>query len=325
MQYREDLAAPRDGLPIIETEAAVLLADIRGFTALMEAYPPRLMAAILNSFLAEMCAVVDRYGGHVDKFMGDSVMAVFGLPEHRPDDLRRALACAAAMQQAMVQLNHGHRERGEPALYAGIAVHTGLLMAGRFGPPRHSAYTVIGDTVNLAARIEAFSLRGQVLISEAAQREAAAWIEVGPGNLVQPKGAARPLTLYPLLAVELGERMIVPEVEPRKSPRVRVHLDAVFRRVQAKHVGADGFTGQVRDIGYHGLSAQLPIPLPGLAELAIRLPQMTVEPTPGDLYARVLRAAPEAAGYRTSLAFTSEDTPAHRQVKALVDEQLWRR
>ncbi|MCG6940661.1 MAG: PilZ domain-containing protein [Thiohalocapsa sp.] len=318
-------AGPTDRRPIVETEATILLADIRGFTALMEAHPPRLMARVLNRFLAAMCAAVDRYEGHIDKFIGDSVMAVFGVPQRRPDDLRRALACAAAMQQAMVRLNQGHRQRGEPALYAGIAVHTGAVMAGSFGPPRHNAYTVIGETVNLVARMEAFSLRGQVLISEAAHARAAAWIEVGQANLVQPKGAARPLTLYPLRAVEHRGQLTVPAVEPRRSPRVRVQLEAVFRRVQAKRVDIERFTGRVRDIGYNGLSAELPIALPSLTELAIRLPMMSVGPFCGDLYARVLRAAPEAVGYRTSLAFTSVDTPAHRQVKALVDEGLWRR
>ncbi len=316
---------PLERLPIVETQVTVLLADIRDFTALMEAYPPRLMARLLNRFLAAMCAIVDRYDGYVDKFMGDSVMAVFGVPRRRPDDLLRALACAASMQQALAKLNQRHHRRGEPALYAGIAVHLGAVMAGSFGPPRHNAYTVIGDTVNLAARIEAFSLRGQVLISEAAYAQAAGWIEVGSGNLVQPKGATRPLTLYPLRTVTYGVQLRVPSVEPRKSPRARVSMDAVFRPVQAKRVDAEGFHGHVRDIGYHGLSADLPVALPSLTELAIRLPQMSLGPGCGDLYARVLRTVPEATGYRTSLAFTSEDTPAHRYVKALVDEQLWRR
>jgi adenylate cyclase len=311
-------------LPVVETEASILLADIRGFTALMAAHPPRMMVRLLNRFLAAMCTVIDRYGGHVDKFMGDSVMAVFGVPRRRPDDLHRALACAAAMQRAMERLNLGHQRRGEPALYAGIAVHSGAVMAGSFGPPRHSAYTVIGDTVNLAARIEAFSLRGQVLISGDVKAQAADRIKVGPGNEVQAKGSVLPLLLYPLLAVQHRGELTVPAVEPRQSPRVSVHLDAVFRCVQSKRLDAEPFSGQVRDIGYHGLSAELPMVLPDLTELAIQLPAMDCGPPCGHLYARVLRTARQPRGYRTSLSFTAVDTPAHRQVKALVDERLWR-
>ena len=318
-----ELAPGLVAAPIAEADASIVLADIRGFTALMAAYPPALMAQLLNRFLTAMCAVVDRYDGYVDKFMGDSVMAVFGVPRRQPDHLHRALACAAAMQQAMERLNRGHQARGEPALYAGIAINTGSVMAGSFGPRKHQEYTVIGDAVNLAARIESFSLRGQVLISAAAHAGAADLIEVGPPNHVQPKGADGLVTLYPLLAVRHRGRLAVPAVEPRQSPRVQVALDAVFRQVAAKRLLEEQFVGHIRDIGYHGLSADLPLPLPGLTELAILLPSLPLFEAGGALYARVLRVMPAEPGFRTSLAFTSVDTPAHRRVKSLVDDRLW--
>jgi adenylate cyclase len=310
-------------LPIVEADATILLADIRGFTALMAAYPPPLMARLLNRFFTAMCGIVERYDGHVDKFMGDAVMAVFGVPRHQPDHLQRALACAAAMQHAMLRLNRGHQLRGEPALYVGIAINTGSVMAGSFGPRRHLEYTVIGDAVNLAARIESFSLRGQVLISAAAHAAARDLIEVGPPNHVRPKGAQGLVTLYPLLAVRHQGRITVPAVEPRQSPRVEVDLDAVFRQVEAKRLAEDQFIGRIRDLGYHGLSADLPMALPGLTELAILLPSVPMLQSGGALYARVLRVAPMATGFRTSLAFTVYDTPEHRKVKSLVDERLW--
>jgi adenylate cyclase len=308
--------------PIEPVTATVLISDIRGFTGLMATNPPSVMVRLLDRYVSLMCSSVERYGGRVDKFMGDSVMAVFGVPRARNDDLQRALACAVDMQHGMARLNQVHRQAGDPELHSGIAVSTGRVMAGTFGPERHGSYTVIGDTVNLAARMESFSLRGQVLISEAVHASAAHFVEVGPANQVQPKGVIEPVTLYPLKAVHFQGRYEVPSMEPRKSPRVRVDLDALFREVQAKRVAATEFNGQVKDIGYFGLSAELPQLLPSLSELAIELPWVGRE-RPGYLYARVLRAAPAGPRYRTSLEFTAVDTPAHRAVKSMVDEHLW--
>jgi adenylate cyclase len=152
--------------PITGTHATIVLADIRGFTALTESLPARTVIGLLNRYFSVMGGVIKRHGGVIDKFMGDAVMALFGAPERRPDDLLRALACAVEMQQAMVEFNRQSQARGQPRLYVGIAVNTGEMMAGSFGSREYSEYTVIGDTVNVVARMEPFSLRGQVLLSE---------------------------------------------------------------------------------------------------------------------------------------------------------------
>jgi adenylate cyclase len=122
----------------------VLLADIRGFTVLTQSMPPSTLIDLLNGYFTAMCDVVQRHGGVVDKFMGDSVMAVFGAPQRRPDDLQRALACTAEMQHAMVELNRRKQSNGLPNLYAGIALNTGPAMAGSSGSVLHITETVIG-------------------------------------------------------------------------------------------------------------------------------------------------------------------------------------
>ena len=100
--------------PVVATQATILIADLRGFSALMESLPPTQMVDLLNRFFALMAGVIERHGGVIDKFMGDSVMALFGAPERRPDDLLRALHCAVEMQQAMVDMNRVNEARGEP-------------------------------------------------------------------------------------------------------------------------------------------------------------------------------------------------------------------
>ncbi|GAB0149271.1 hypothetical protein McPS_20110 [Marichromatium sp. PS1] len=309
--------------PIVATEATVVIADIRGFTALVESQPVEVMVRLLNRFFTRMVELVTRYGGVVDKFMGDSVMAVFGVPERRDDDLLRALACAVEMQRAMVALNRDHRAWNEPSLYAGVAVSSGRLMAGSFGSPLHNEYTVIGDPVNLAARIENYSLRGQVLLSESAQAGAGSHIEIGAVNQVTVKGKTGPVTLYELKAVDWPQRLEVPEVEPRKAPRISVDFPVEFRQVVAKRILSESFVGKVHDLSYYGMSADLPMVLPPCTEILLSLAPEIGSGKAMEVYARVLRSRHDKGSYRTSLEFTAIDTPSHRRVKRYVDHMLW--
>jgi len=324
--------------PIQSGEVTVLLADIRGFTSLTRSLPPQRIAALLNRFFTMMCDVIARYDGVIDKFMGDAILALFGAPERRPDDLARALACAVEMQQAMSLMNQEAAARGEPQLYAGIAINTGHVMMGSFGSAVHSEYTVVGDAVNLVSRMESFSLRGQVLLSESSRCAAGGLVEIGQVNEVRVKGMTAPVVLHELLSVNGPRRLVIPRVETRRSPRISVDLAALFHRVEAKRILPDGFAGRVHDLGYDGMRADLPLDLPAFAEVAIDLasgdlarPALLAgasEATAtgeGVVYARVLRSQATSDGFRTSLEFTSMDTPGHRRLKHLVDDALWRR
>ncbi|WP_200375199.1 adenylate/guanylate cyclase domain-containing protein [Thiocystis violacea] len=309
--------------PVIGTRATILIADLRGFSALMESLPATQMVDLLNRFFTLMAQVVDRHGGVVDKFMGDAVMALFGAPVRRPDDLIRALNCAVEMQQAMADLNRHSEARGEPRLYAGIAVSTGDVMAGSFGSEIYNEYTVIGDPVNLAARIEAYTLRGQVLMSEAVFHGAEGQIEVGAVNEVLVKGKSTPVKLYELKAVTEPRTSLVPAIEIRKSPRILVDFPVVFRRVEDKRIQAERFVGTVNDLGYFGMSADLPMVLPTYSEILMSLSPELGSENAVEVYARVLRSRRNKGSYRTNLQFTTIDTPGHKKVKQYVDLVLW--
>ena len=164
MENPEGAAA--NGLEVAPREVTILLADLRGFTALSGSQPASVVIAALNRCLARLSEVVFKYQGTIDKFMGDSIMVLFGAPVAREDDVDRALLCAVEMQIAMRELNFAHLTERLPEVFLGVGVNTGTVMAGRFGSDVYSEYTVIGEAVNLASRIEALSLRGQVLISD---------------------------------------------------------------------------------------------------------------------------------------------------------------
>ncbi len=311
--------------PIVAAEATVVLADIRGFTALTESLPAATVSNLLNRYFATMGCVVHRHGGVIDKFMGDAVMAVFGAPERRPDDSLRALACAVEMQQAMAEFNQGARGRLEPRLYAGIAVNTGVVMAGSFGSRYHSEYTIIGDTVNLVSRMEAFSLRGQILLSESTLAAVTDYVHIGGTNEVRVKGKSSPLTLYELRALDYRARLVVPRIEVRRSPRVRVAFPVLMHRLAAKCVLPTPLSGQALDLGYNGMLVDLPVHLTPATDMTMTLiPDLSAEPI-GGIDAKVVRTARRGDRFETSVQFTSIDTPAYTRVKQYVDTLLWGR
>ena len=137
--------------------AAVLFSDLRGFTQQGEVLPPAQLIAELNAYFEVMVAAVQAHGGVVDKFMGDALMAVFGVPHPTDDSGARAVRAALAMEQTLREHNRARASQGLQPLRHGIGVHFGPVVAGDVGSAARRQYTVIGDTVNVAARIEALT------------------------------------------------------------------------------------------------------------------------------------------------------------------------
>lgn len=143
----------------------VLFADIRGFTRLSEGERPERLLQLLNRFFSEMTEIIFAYGGTLDKYIGDGLMALFGAPTVSPEDADNALRAAIAMQRRLEDLNKNLKQDGFEELGVGIGLHTGEAIVGYIGSERRSEYTAIGDTVNLAARLESTAAAGQILIS----------------------------------------------------------------------------------------------------------------------------------------------------------------
>lgn len=179
--------------------ATVLFADMTGFTAMSESLDPEEVHEITNDFLRSLTACVHRYGGTVDKYIGDEIMALFGAPRAHEDDPERALATALEMLQSLRAVNERLAQRlPEPRrLHAGI--NTGLVIAGRVGDTNRSEYTVLGDTVNLASRLCDLAEPGQVFVSESTYRHTRHVFGFKQLEPVRVKGKAEPVPLYELL------------------------------------------------------------------------------------------------------------------------------
>ncbi len=137
-------------------ESTVLFADIRGFTTLSEGMPPEELLQLLNAYLGRMCRVIEQEKGVIDKYIGDEVMAIFGAPLAQTDHALRAVTAAVGMLHELALFNREQKETSTtaPTLRIGIGVASGPVIAGNVGSPERLNYTVLGDTVNLASRLQ---------------------------------------------------------------------------------------------------------------------------------------------------------------------------
>ncbi|MDP2345473.1 MAG: adenylate/guanylate cyclase domain-containing protein [Deltaproteobacteria bacterium] len=143
---------------------AVLFSDLRGFTTYSEKMTPEETVKQLNAYLEEMVAAITRRGGVVDKYIGDGIMAVFGAPRSKGDDAHRAILAAGDMQVALTRHNERRALSGLSALKMGVGVHYGAAIAGNVGTMEHAQYTIIGDVVNLASRLESATKEHDVAV-----------------------------------------------------------------------------------------------------------------------------------------------------------------
>ena len=174
----------------------VLFSDIRGFTSLSERMSPDEIATLLTDYFTEMVEIVFEHGGTLDKFMGDAMMALWGAPLDRPDDADRAMRAAVAMQRKLARLNSEWSQQGRPSLTIGIGINRGEVFAGNIGSARRLEYTVIGDAVNVAARLCSEAQPGEILIAEPLYTALRLPPPVSPLTPLPLRGKAQPVPVY---------------------------------------------------------------------------------------------------------------------------------
>ncbi len=196
----------RDGATLggEEREVTILFADLRGFTTLSEQLPPRELLTLLNRYLDRMSAAIEEQGGVIDKFIGDAIMALFGAPVAQSDAPSRALAAALAMERALVAFNAELATEGRAPLGIGIGINTARIVAGNIGSHRRLNYSVIGDGVNVAARIESLTRTPEYRTSIIATAATMAASQVGPVSDRPSEKAVR--TFRPLGTVPVKGR-----------------------------------------------------------------------------------------------------------------------
>ena len=210
-----------------EVEATVMFTDLRNFTTLAESLAPQQSLQLLNRVLTEVSAVIESHGGVVDKYLGDGAMAVFGAPITRTDDAQRAVMAALEIQVRVAALGPELAERGLPGAQLGIGMNTARMIAGTIGSPSRLNYSVLGDGVNLAARLEGLTKRYHVPIVSGSQTRArvtgVVWREL---DKVRVRGKTVPERIYEPLGRE-GE---VPAGELARLAQWHAALEAFRSR-----------------------------------------------------------------------------------------------
>ena len=177
-------------------EVTVLFCDVRGFTSLSEQLAPEEVVLLLNQFYTLMIETTFKNDGTLDKFLGDGVMCVFGAPIPHPDHALRAVRTAMAMQDAMHALSARRVQDGRDAIAAGIGVSAGEAVAGTVGTDDRMEYTVIGDSVNLASRLESHAKPGQILISSRTYEKVCDDVDARSLGLLHVKGKEEEVEVF---------------------------------------------------------------------------------------------------------------------------------
>ncbi|MBW4580501.1 MAG: adenylate/guanylate cyclase domain-containing protein [Tildeniella nuda ZEHNDER 1965/U140] len=272
-------------------KVTILISDLRGFSAISERLPPEQVVTILNLYLGMMSDTVNRYNGTINEFIGDGVFVMFGAPIYREDDSERAVACAIAMQSAMAEVNQQNQQLGLPAIEMGIGINTGEVVVGNIGSQRRAKYTVIGNHVNLAARIESYTVGGQILISDGTFRDAGNIVNVDRHIQVEPKGIKDPVTLHNVNGIGGKHNLSLPE-EKEAFVMLTSEIPVRYTVLEGKHAVGTLFEGTLVSLSDKSAELRSDHFLTPLSNLKLNLltPSQAAAEL-DDLYAKVLNRA----------------------------------
>ena len=300
-------------------EVTLLFADLRGFTAMADRFTPEQVVRLLNNYLGTMADIITAHQGTIDEFIGDAILALFGAPVTRPDDAERAAACAVAMQLAMEDVNAFNRREGLPEVKMGIAVNTGDVVVGNIGSQTRAKYGVVGTHVNLAGRIEGFTVGGQILVSATTLRRAGASLQVGDRLTFEAKGFQGPVAVHDLRGVAGKYGRFLPAREDALQPLARA-LPVAVSVIEGKQTRSDTVEGTLARASRESAELRVDLPLAAFANLRLRLPaaagraeiygKVTSVAGPGSFVVRFTSVDPAAAGILEDALSSSSPPPA---------------
>ena len=212
-----------EGLHLVgeQKEVTIMMSDIRGFTSICEKLTPKDVVWVINCYLEAMTDIILEYQGTITEFIGDAILAVFGAPLPMEDSSIKAMACALDMQNAMDQVNEKCAAQGYPDLRMGIGLHTGSVIVGNIGSSNRLKYGIVGHNVNVAARVESYTVGGQILISEPTFQPYTTEVELRKSIEVSPKGVSEPMLIYELLGLSgrYQKKAVIPSQQLDNIPQ----------------------------------------------------------------------------------------------------------
>jgi class 3 adenylate cyclase len=265
----------------------ILMSDLRGFTYMSENNDPERTVALLNRYLERMSRVIVSYGGTIDEFIGDAILAIFGVPEAHDDDPVRAAACGVAMQNELVELNVDFVKEGYAPLEMGIGINTGQVVVGNIGSDVRMKYGIVGSAVNVAARLESITTGGEVLVGESVYEQAKGLVAVDKAHSAMLKGLKHPLVYYPVRAVGAPYDVKLNTWAVDEKKVIPMHLPFHLWVIEDERIGEDGISGKTLTINENDIVAVLEKPLERLVDVKLRFDFCSDAHCFDDIYAKV--------------------------------------
>lgn len=298
-------------------QVTLLMSDLRGFTALAERLEATQVVALLNHYLSGMIEIIQRSGGTIDDIIGDAILVVFGAPVAMPDAAQRAVCCGLEMQKAMQEVNEYNFQKGWPEIEMGIALHTGEAVVGNIGSTKRSKYGVIGQPVNLTARIESFTVGGQVLVSPTLISAVNHGLILGEEVKVHGKGMPKALRCRELLGHEDYPELLLQEEEPIFTT-LADPLPFYYVVLTDKHQDGQMQRATLVSISQRRAVVEAAGQLPRRTNIMFRLEGGNGEEESPELYAKVIQPVDEL-GQRYLIHFTWVPPDMQVRLHRLID------
>jgi len=282
----------------------IMMTDLRGFTAIGERLPAEDVVSIINIYLETMTEIILKHQGTIDEFIGDAIFVIFGAPVLRENDAKRAVACAIEMQLAMAEVNKRCSEKGYPQVYQGIGINSGQLVVGNIGSKKRMKYGVVGRNVNLTARIESYTVGGQIFISENTLEECGEeLLRIDDRIDVMPKGVKKPIAIYEVGGIRGEFNLFLPEKVEIELTDLHRPLSIQFAVLEGKHAGNQAYEGTIKRMLDETAEIQADIMADKLSNIKISVFDDQGREITADLYAKVVKRLPNGSAFRVK--FTS--------------------
>lgn len=286
----------------------ILICDLRGFTSVSELLPAETVVKIINLYLDAMTDIILRHLGTIDQFIGDAILAIFGAPISHDDDAMRAVACAVEMQLAIKDVNERCRAAGYPEVSMGIGMNTGEVVVGNIGSTKRTKYGPMGRNVNLASRIESYTVGGQILVSESTLKACGTIIVASRTIEVMPKGFKQPIILYEVKGIGGDFNRFVAEKEGAESIILKTPIRIGFWEIEEKHVDKNLHRGLVIRMADETLDIQSNSPINIYTDLKIVLLDDMGKQLDAEFYAKVTEILPESpTAFRVHFSFMDQE------------------
>jgi class 3 adenylate cyclase len=265
----------------------IMMSDLRGFTAITERLDPEQVVSMLNTYFEVMVEVVHQYNGTINEITGDSLLVIFGAPQDIPDRSQQAIACSIAMQNAMSRVNEKNQLAGIPELQMGIGLHDSEVIVGNIGSSKRIKYSVVGSGVNLASRIESYSVGGQILISESVYKKAGDKLRIDGQREVLPKGSEVPVKIFEIGGIA-GRYNLALEKKDHNIIALSKKIPLRYTILKGKHVGGKNLEGSIVGLSRKGAEILLDVPVEQFSDIKMNLRDVYEELSIKDFYGKII-------------------------------------